>query len=442
MEFLSIIGIVAAILLIVFLSLKGVNVLISAPVATILVLLLNGENIFSQLLGKDQSFMTYLADFMVDFFMIFLLGSIMAKYLERSGGIQSLTTAVATKIKENDPFQGMLVVYFVTALLTYGGISLFVVVFAVVPLAKSLFERLNIPWKLVPLPIALGLGTFTAGLLPGSPSIVNVIPTEYLGTTLTAAPLLGLIGSIVSILVAVLFIRYVVNKEITNETNNTLVSFIPDTQTDDQKNTNQPSLIKSVFPIFLLIFLILVGSALNIPNVLILSLVIVIFAEAVIFNAYIPSHIDVLNEGATNAILPLMNTAATIAFGHIISNLKAFKPIANGFMNVSKNKWIGIALLTIVFSIITGSASGAVGIVTKAQGIELLDLGYPAHLLHRVITASSVVFTNVPHSGVVLTLFTLTKLTHKESFKYLYLGTFISGLAALFTILVLTSVLY
>ena len=150
MAYLSIIGIVLSILLIIFLSLKGVNVLISAPIATILVLLLNGEDIFLNLLGKNQSFMVYLADFMVDFFMIFLLGSIMAKYLERSGGIQSITTAVATKIKENDPFQGMLVVYLVTALLTYGGISLFVVVFAVVPLAKSLFERLNIPWKLVP----------------------------------------------------------------------------------------------------------------------------------------------------------------------------------------------------------------------------------------------------------------------------------------------------
>src|SRR5690554_1628480 len=137
MAYLSIIGIVLSILLIIFLSLKGVNVLISAPIATILVLLLNGEDIFLNLLGKNQSFMVYLADFMVDFFMIFLLGSIMAKYLERSGGIQSITTAVATKIKENDPFQGMLVVYLVTTLLTYGGISLFVVVFAVVPLAKS-----------------------------------------------------------------------------------------------------------------------------------------------------------------------------------------------------------------------------------------------------------------------------------------------------------------
>lgn len=442
MAYLSIIGIVLSILLIIFLSLKGVNVLISAPIATILVLLLNGEDIFLNLLGKNQSFMVYLADFMVDFFMIFLLGSIMAKYLERSGGIQSITAAVATKIKENDPFQGMLVVYLVTALLTYGGISLFVVVFAVVPLAKSLFERLNIPWKLVPLPISLGLGTFTAGLLPGSPSIVNVIPTEYLGTTLTAAPLLGLLASIVSIFVSVIFIRYVVGKEITNSNEESSIPFVPDNEMFDHQHTNQPSIITSIFPILLLIMLILVGSALNIQNILILSLVIVIFTEAVIFNAYIPSHIDILNEGATNSILPLMNTAATIAFGQIISNLKAFKPISDGLMNISKNKWIGLTLLTIIFSIITGSASGAVGIVTKAQGIELFGLGYPADLIHRITTAASVVFTNAPHSGVVLTLFTLTKLTHKESFKYLYLGTVLSGLAALMTILVIASVLY
>lgn len=442
MDYLSIIGIILSILLIIFLSLKGVNVLISAPLATILVLLMNGEEIFTHLLGNNQSFMTYLTDFMVDFFMIFLLGSIMAKYLERSGGIQALTTAVADKIQDNNPFQGMLVVYFVTALLTYGGISLFVVVFAVVPLAKSLFGRFNIPWRLVPLPIALGLGTFTAGILPGSPSIVNVIPTEYLGTTLTAAPLLGVIATIVSILVAVLFIRYVVKKEITESAEFKDAQFIQDLEDVKTIEPTGPSLMISILPIFLLIGLILVGSAFNLPNVLILSLMIVILVEAVLFHSYIPSHIEVLNEGATNAISPLMNTAATIAYGQIISNLKAFRPISNTLMNISNNKLIGLTVLTIVFSIITGSASGAVGIVTQLQGVELLGLGYAGDLIHRVITVSSVVFTNTPHSGVVLTLFTLTKLTHKDSFKYLYMGTVLSGLAALLTVFFLANLLY
>lgn len=442
MDLISLIGIVLSIALIILLSLKGVNVLIAAPLASLLVLLMNGEPVLAQLFGNSQSFMTYLADFMINFLMIFLLGSIMAKYLERSGGIQVLTTTFTSKIKDNNPLQGILVVYFVTALLTYGGISLFVVVFAVVPLAKSLFKQLNIPWRLVPIPIALGLGTFTAGILPGSPSIVNVIPTEYLGTTLTAAPLLGILATIVSVLVSVLFIRYIVKKEISISSGIYDTHKIEITDTANVTFEKMPSLLFSMLPIFTLIILIFVGSAMNIPYVLILSLLIVILLEAVIFNAYIPSHIDVLNEGATNSITPLLNTAVTIAFGQIISNLSAFKPISNRIMNVSSNKLIGVTLLTFIFSIITGSASGAVGIVTKVQGIELLELGYSADLVHRVISTASVVLTNTPHSGVVLTLFTLTKLTHKDSFKYVYLGTAISGIAAMATVLLLSNVLY
>ena len=80
------------------------------------------------------------------------------------------------------------------ALLTYGGVSLFVVVFAVYPFAAEIFRRSAIPKRLIPGTIALGAFTFTVDALPGTPQIQNIIPTTFFGTTTWAAPLLGTIG--------------------------------------------------------------------------------------------------------------------------------------------------------------------------------------------------------------------------------------------------------
>ncbi|MDF2609281.1 MAG: H+/gluconate symporter [Lachnospiraceae bacterium] len=439
MNYISIIGLAVSIILIVYLSLKGISVLVAAPLATMVVILTNQMDFFPSLLGSKDSFMTYLAEFIVNFFMVFVLGSIMAKYLDYSGAIHTITGTVIKGIKDNNQLHGLMVVYLVTALLTYGGISLYVVAFAVVPLAKSLFSQLNIPWKLAPLPIVLGLGTFTAGMLPGSPSIINAIPTEYLGTTLTAAPVLGIVATIVSIVVSILYMKYVIKKEIPT----LKLQEIKEGQ-EEIKNQigNEPSLFRSLLPTCVLILLIIVGSVLEIKYILILSLFIVIIFEAFLFHKYIHSHIEVLNIGVNNAIQPLLNTAATISFGQMISNLKTFTLISNGIMNISSYKLIGISILTFIFSMITGSASGAVGIVTKTQGLQLVALQYHPELIHRIIAIASIVFTNTPHSGVVLTLFALTKLTHKESFKYMYFGTVLSSSIALLSVLVLAVFLY
>ncbi|VEI47581.1 H+/gluconate symporter and related permeases [Actinobacillus equuli] len=82
-------------------------------------------------------------------------------------------------------------------MLTYGGVSLFVVVFAVYPLALAVFKEANITRRLIPGTIACGAFTFTMTALPGSPQIQNLIPTRYFGTDAMAAPIMGIIASAV-----------------------------------------------------------------------------------------------------------------------------------------------------------------------------------------------------------------------------------------------------
>ncbi|MDF2951806.1 MAG: GntP family permease, partial [Anaerocolumna sp.] len=126
MNYISIIGLIISIIFIVYLSLKGISVLIAAPLATMVVILASQMEFFTSMFGSENSFMTYLAEFIINFFMVFVLGSVMAKYLDHSGAIHTITETVIKGIKENNPLHGLLVVYLVTALLTYGGISLYV----------------------------------------------------------------------------------------------------------------------------------------------------------------------------------------------------------------------------------------------------------------------------------------------------------------------------
>lgn len=205
MEILGVLGILLGILAIIFLSVKGLNIIIAAPLATLIVILTNRMDIFGSLIGDAPSYMTGLAGFLINNFAIFLLGAILAQYMEKSKAAISIANFVLAKVGLNNKFIVMVAFAGIAALLTYGGISLFVVMFALVPLARPIFQKIDINWSLLPIPLFLGMATFTMSMTPGTPSIQNAVPTIYLGTSLTAAPLLSVIGMVAIIIYGLLY---------------------------------------------------------------------------------------------------------------------------------------------------------------------------------------------------------------------------------------------
>jgi H+/gluconate symporter-like permease len=151
-------------------------------------------DVVSALITAPNSYMAGVGGFITKYFLIFLLGALLAKYMEDSGAARAIAARVLRLTGTDNPFNVLMAIYFVGALLTYGGVNLYVAIFAIVPLARPLFREINIPWHLLMIPIALGLATFTMTMLPGTPSIQNAIPATALGTPLTSAPLLGIAG--------------------------------------------------------------------------------------------------------------------------------------------------------------------------------------------------------------------------------------------------------
>lgn len=439
MDIIQLAGILLAIAVIIFAAMKGYNILVVAPVAAIIVILTNQMDFFPSLIGAEDSYMTGLAGFIINFFAVFLLGSILAKYVDDSGAAQSIAEKILQKTGTDKPFPVLLALFIITSVLTYGGLSLFVVVFVLIPLAKPLFKQLDIAWNLITIPIMLGLGTYTMTMLPAAPAIQNVVPTAYLGTTLTAAPLLGLIGSAVAIAFGLWYMKRTLNKSI--ERGESFRDFNVE-ETETAENKNIPPFFLSIMPIIILIAIIFTGSIFNVENVILIALMAAILFTAIVFNKYIPNQKKVMNEGAASSIMPVFLTAATVAFGVVITLAPGFEHISDFILNLPGHPLVSLAFASAIFGAITGSSSGALGIVMEAFSKDYLAMGLDPEVIHRVATVSSAVFTVMPHTGVVLTFFALTGLNHKNGFKYQFIAMTGANLLALIAVLIAAILFY
>src|SRR6516165_10545368 len=188
---MGLIGIVLALGLLIWLAYKGWSVLLLAPAAALLAAAIAGEPLLAH---WTQTFMGSAAQFLAQFFPLFLLGALFGKLMEDSGSVGAIARWMSERL---GPRRAVLAVVLAGALVTYGGVSLFVAFFVLAPMAQALFRAADIPRRLMPAAIALGTSTFTMSALPGTPAIQNAIPMPFFGTTPFAAPGLGIIASII-----------------------------------------------------------------------------------------------------------------------------------------------------------------------------------------------------------------------------------------------------
>ena len=245
---ISIIGLILSLSLIIFLAYKGYSTIITAPLVALLTLFLIGEDTNTQLMVHyTEVYMGGFANFVKNYFPIFLTGAIFAKLMEETLYAKSIANFITKNLGKN---KTILAVVFAGALLTYGGVSLFTVAFVLYPIANVLFKESDIPKRLIPGTIALGSFTFTMTALPGTPEIQNVIPMRYFGTDTFAAPLIGIIASVLMLLLGIVWLTYRVRKAHAN------LEGYGNHHIEDNPNENKniPSIFLAVTPI-LIIFL-------------------------------------------------------------------------------------------------------------------------------------------------------------------------------------------
>ncbi len=453
--------VLAALCFLMWVAYRGHSVILFAPVAALGAVVLTDPNLVAPMF--TGLFMDKMAGFLRLYFPVFLLGAVFGKLIELSGYSKAI---VASTLRLLGPQRAILGIVAVCALLTYGGVSLFVVVFAVYPFAAELFRQNQIPKRLIPGTIALGAFTFTMDALPGTPQIQNIIPTTFFGTTTWAAPMLGTIGAIF-ILVAGLWyldsrrraaaragegygeallnepapfsgdrlahpLLAILPLVLVGVSNKLFTAWIPRWYGD--KHEFVPAVMGNAPPVMQEVSK--VAAVWAVEGALLVGII------AVLVTAWRPVTTQ-FAEGTKAAIggamLAAMNTASEYGFGAVIAALPGFLVVAKGLASIP-HPLINEAVTVTALAGITGSASGGMSIALAAMSQTFIAnaqaAAIPMDVLHRVASMASGGMDTLPHNGAVITLLAVTGLTHRQAYRDIFAITLIKTAAVFLVIAV------
>ncbi|MBM0636918.1 GntP family permease [Campylobacter sp. VicNov18] len=398
-------GIILGLLILMILAYLGWSIVWVAPIAAGVVALGGGLDLFD---SYTNVYMGGFVAFAKTWFPVFMLGAIFGKLMEITSMANSVSLAIGKILGEKRAILGVILS---AAILTYGGVSLFVVVFAVYPLALSLFRKANIPRRLIPPTIALGAFTFTMAALPGSPQIQNLIPIKYFDTTAMAAPIMGIISGLIMLLGGYFYLKYRENYfknlgEFYDE---------PDEKHRSSLEQKVPNFILSLVPLLCVVVLLNLFSF-EIINALLCGILAILILNVHRFKDFIQA----INAGAQGSIIAIINTSAAVGFGSVVKAVPGFQTLTHLLLGFKTNPLISEAIAVNLLAGATGSASGGMGIALEALGAKYKEIALNENisleLFHRVASISSGGLDALPHNGAVLTLLVITGMSHKKSY--------------------------
>lgn len=445
------VGIVVSLCLLMYWAYRGVSVLLLAPVLALLAVVMSGD-VAMLLPVYTQVFMKAMGGYLMQFFPLFLLGAIFGKLMDESGSARAIAHSIVSAVGAQ---RAILAVVLACSVLTYGGVSLFVVAFAVYPVGAALFRQAGIPKRLMPAAIALGAFTFTMTALPGTPAIQNAIPIPFFGTDAFAAPGLGLIGAAIMFGLGLWWLNGQARSLMA-----TGEGYGEDTQAPSANDAPVPSVWVALMPMVLVVLLNAAFSKWVLPSMdwsilqearmgglsdarpligiwsIIVALSVANVCLLVVHRRRWVNWMKTLNDGATSSLLPMLNTATEVGYGTVIASLAGFALIRDALLSVAPgNPLVSQAVAVNVLAGITGSASGGMSIALNALGAEFTTMaqatGISPELLHRVATMASGCMDTLPHNGAVISLLVICGLTHKASYKYIAMNTVVFPLVAL-----------
>ncbi|RDV24594.1 GntP family permease [Alteromonas aestuariivivens] len=405
---LSLIGLVGGLTLLIVLTIRGMNLFIAAPLCALLVALSGGMPVFVGDTNFVSTYMSGFSGFISAWFFMFLLGALFGKFMEDTGAADSVARWIVDKLGFR---HAVLAVVLACAILTYGGVSLFVVAFSVYPMALSLFKDANLPRRFIPATLAFGSVTFTM-TSAGSPEIQNWIPIKYLGTSPFAAWEVSLVVAVFMACFGYWWLKKMIGRAVANGER-----FEARGEDPIIPERDYPNPITGIIPLLVVLVLsFLLHDALA-QLALIVALTGGVLTLMVINFRHFHNLPKAINQGTTGALVAIGNTAAVVGFGAIAKNTEAFSQTVALMTQIPGNELIGAAIAVSVIAGLTGSASGGQAIVLPLVGPHYLDQGVEPEQLHRIVSISSGALDSLPHNGyVVTTIRAICQETHKAAY--------------------------
>jgi H+/gluconate symporter-like permease len=480
----SLLGIAVALALLVWLAYRGWSVLLLAPLAALVAAGAAQEPLLAH---WTQTFMGGAAKFLAEFFPLFLLGALLGKLMDDSGSVRAIANFMTERLGSH---RAILAVVLAGAVVTYGGVSLFVAFFVLAPMARSLFRAADIPRRLMPAAIVLGTSTFTMSALPGTPAIQNAIPMPFFGTTPFAAPGLGIIASLIMLAFGLWWLRRAeAHARRTGEGFGVETKGVEDKAADDEfvreravaarefdpaeihhgRHTDAaPPIIWAILPLVVVIVVNLLMSLMILPRLdlsflaeerwgatslaavggvwsVAVALAAAVATVVIANRSRLPALRESMDAGANASVLPAFGVASLVGFGAVIAALPGFAVVRDWVLGIGGGPLVSLAVATNILSSLTGSASGGMTIALDALGETYLQLaaaaGIDPALLHRVATISAGTLDSLPHNGAVVSLLAVCGLTHRESYLDMAMVGIVGALLALVVVVALGSIL-
>jgi H+/gluconate symporter-like permease len=483
MTLIGLAGMIGGLGVLIALAFRGWSILLLAPIAALIAALFSREPILAH---RTQTFMGSAAEFLARFFPLFLLGALFGKLMEDSGSVTAIASFMTQRL---GPERAMLAVVLAGALVTYGGVSLFVAFFVLAPMAQELFRIANIPRRLMPAAIVLGTSTFTMSALPGTPSIQNAIPMPFFGTTPFAAPGLGILASLIMFVFGLWWLTRqertakrrgegfgvgapvpadrLAGDEILRERAVTAREFDPAEIVHGKQTDTPPSMVFAALPLVVVIAVNLAMSLFILPALdtryladprfggvsiadlggvwaVITALTCAILTVLAVSYRRLRTLRATIDAGANAAVLPAMNVASLVGFGAVVAAMPAFAVVRDAVLGIGGGPLVSLAVATNLLAALTGSASGGLTIALDALGAIYLEraasIGLDPGLLHRVAVIGSGTLDSLPHNGAVVTLLAVCGSTHRESYRDIVVVGIIGAVIALIAVIVVGSV--
>ena len=478
---MGLLGILVGLALLIFMAYRGWSVLGLAPVAALVAASFAGEPLLAH---WTQTFMGATAGFIAQFFPLFLLGALFGKLMDDTGSVTAIAQFMTERLGSG---RAILAVVLAGALVTYGGVSLFVAMFVLTPMGQALFRTADIPNRLLPAAVMLGTATFTMSALPGSPAIQNAIPMPFFGTTPFAAPGLGFIAAAIMLTFGMWWLGRAEKSAraagegftigtpsateaaedlLVRERASTAREFDPAEIDHGERSARLPGIVVALLPLIVVMLVNLTMSLVVLPRLDtsylaeprwgptslahvggVWSVIVALAAAIVVLVAFnrdrLPGLRATVDAGLNASALPVLSVASLVGFGAVIAELPAFALVRDWVLGIEGGPLVGLAVATNVLSALTGSASGGLTIALSALGETYMRLaaehGIDPALMHRVAVIGAGTLDSLPHNGAVVTLLAVCGATHKESYFDIVMVGIVGAVLALVAVIALGS---
>lgn len=416
---ISLIGILVAMALLIYGSFKGVPILLLGPLTAVVVLLTSGNNVVEGLTGNyAESF----AGFAQSNFLIFLPATILGSMLGDCGAAQHIANKIAAistaRGGKHARFWVLMGLSLITAILSFGGVSGFVVIFTIAPICYRIFKEMDIPWHFV-IAVAVYGGSMWTAIIPGSPAIQNLIPIEYLGTNPMSAPWIGIISALSCIIFGAFWIWWMlkVNERRGEGFMKTGAKMDANSRTLALENTEIKTtnwdFTKALLPSIVLLI------AMNVFQITpFVSLTIGCLVCLVLYYRQFKNLSATMSSGTLSTMKSIMNVAAVVGFGGVVEIAPGFEYLVANLDKIPGPPLMQLALATNIVAGITGSASGGEAISLEIFAPRFLEAGISADVIHRIVNISCYGLDSLPHNGSAINRLNYTNLTHGEGYYH------------------------